>query len=258
MKVLLTNTSLFVEQASKEVHELISETLKVRDPGAFFNPSYNKKWWDGYKKFYDKRSNRCDSGFLEQIIDLCQENDIELELEDGRRPVKKGKLLTTSEWHEALIASGIKAHPVVSKLQRKSAYRGLNQYIADGIPWPRGVFNIATGGGKTSLMALLARAVDKPTLIMLDRVDLMYQTKKALEEVLGEEIGMIGDMLREPKRVTILMTQTASKLVQDDEWVSDFLKKQKMIILDEAHHLKSGSRSSKNNTAYYDVIRRNM
>lgn len=254
MRAILTNNYLYVQEATPEEEDLVSNALKVKVPGAVFTQSFKKKHWDGTKKFYDKRTKKCEAGFLERLYELAEEKDFLLEVEDGRRELKSKKVMSYKKWHAFLDSIGIKANAYQCKVQVRAARAGLHTYIKDSIPWYRGIFEIATGGGKTSLAGLILKTLNKKRAIfMLARIDLMYQTKEVLEAILQEPVGIVGDTERDYRRVTMVMAQTAGRLIKeevdkkgkvikeaDPEFI-DHLKKTKVLILDEAHHLQEGS-----------------
>jgi len=95
-----------------------------------------------------------------------------------------------------------------------------------------GIFEIATGGGKTLIASELIRMVDTNTLWIIDRKELLYQTKDVLEKLFGFEIGLIGDSVNKPLGITIATVQTLS---QDIPRFKSFLNKVNFIVVDEFH-----------------------
>lgn len=57
----------------------------------------------------------------------------------------------------------------------------------------RGVAQIGTGGGKSKIMALTCALLNCPTVVLTQKVDLLYQLKKSFEEALHIPIGIFGD-----------------------------------------------------------------
>lgn len=253
MQILLSNTKLYIEGANRDILQYFSNNMRYRDPNAWFSPAYRNGFWDGYRKFFDLRSSSCDAGFLPQVIHLADKIHLTYVIIDTRPYIKRRAIPSWSEWHNYLESHlDIDPHPFVSKVQVNAVKKALRNYASDGIPWFRGVFSIATGGGKTSLMGLLCKVVKRPTLILLGRLDLLYQTKATLESLLEEQVGIVGDTVRDIQRVTILMSQTASREIKrNEQWFERFLNQQKMILLDEAHHLTSDSSQS-----YNEVLKR--
>jgi superfamily II DNA or RNA helicase len=121
------------------------------------------------------------------------------------------------------------------KLMGKSVE--LRDYQADSVnralAHDMGVLYIATGGGKTHCAASLIAQRSVSTLFLVHTKDLLYQTKKRFEDLLGVTIGVIGDGVDEPGDITVATIQTLYNNVQ----AGLPLPKVDMIIQDEAHHV---------------------
>ena len=247
--MILTNNHLYTQEATPEETELVSQSLMVSVPGAYFTKAYKNKFWDGKKKFYDKRTKKCGSGFLEMLFDLAEEKDFLLRVEDGRKEIRVPKVMSAKRWRAHLKSVGFEVNNYQSAMQVKAARHGLHSYIKGAIHWPRGIFEITTGGGKTSLAGLILQTLKKKkALFMVARLGLLYQTKDVLERILQEPVGIIGDTERRYERVTLVMAQTAGKLIKEgDAEFESFVKSVKIAILDEAHHLQD-------NSNYQDVL----
>jgi superfamily II DNA or RNA helicase len=107
----------------------------------------------------------------------------------------------------------------------------------------RAAQEIATGGGKTLIMAAAIAEVQKPTMVLTNSTVLMYQTARAIGEAIGTKVGMIGDSVFEPRWVTVAMVQSlegacdkyGSCAYKDDK--IDLIKKTKFLIVDECHRI---------------------
>lgn len=105
-----------------------------------------------------------------------------------------------------------------------------------------GYLEIATSGGKTLVTAELIRLLDTPTLWIIDRKELLYQTKEEFEAVLGIECGIIGDGELNIKDITLATIQTLNKKCLDkDEEIKKYLNSVNFVIVDEGHHAASSS-----------------
>jgi len=96
-----------------------------------------------------------------------------------------------------------------------------------------GVLYVATGGGKTHMAASMIEQRAVSTLFLVHTKDLLYQTKKRFEDLLGTTIGLIGDGVNEAGDITVATIQTLYNNVQG----GIPLPKVDMIIQDEAHHV---------------------
>lgn len=96
-----------------------------------------------------------------------------------------------------------------------------------------GIIKMPTGSGKTFLATEIIKVYSAKTLWICDRKELLIQTKNALEEVLGEKIGIISDGTADlSKQITIATIQSLkSKL----EYLRPFLYNINFAIVDEYH-----------------------
>lgn len=127
----------------------------------------------------------------------------------------------------------------------------------------------------TAIAAIAIARIKRPTLFITTRGVLLYQMKDALEksfkyralngepDMAGVQIGVIGDGIWSPKKVTVAMVQTlAAKLKDPDpfstpaeqrrqlaiqERVKKLLSRFEMVILEEAHEASGES--------YYGIMK---
>jgi len=101
-----------------------------------------------------------------------------------------------------------------------------------------GVLRLGTGAGKTEISIECIRRLGCKTLFVTDKIELLKQTKKRIEDVLGIEVGQIGQGIKDTKSVSVCTIQTISK---DIKQYSEYLSKVKFVILDECHHIPAKS-----------------
>jgi len=115
------------------------------------------------------------------------------------------------------------------------------------IPRGGGIVLAATSSGKTGIAARLFSKVTCPCLFVVDQLDLLYQQKEELEGWLHEEVGVVGDSIFDPKRVTVATIQTLSLHAKRKGFIKWFQTIDIMIV-DELHEAMA-----KRN---FDVLRR--
>jgi len=126
---------------------------------------------------------------------------------------------------------------------RKYQEEAIGSFVHSG---GMGYIELGTGGGKTLLTAELIRQLDTKTLWIIDRKELLYQTKDVFESVLGVECGLIGDGEFDLKDVTLATIQTLSKRINEKDYLRynqlrKFLNEINFVIVDEAHHAAAQS-----------------
>jgi len=110
--------------------------------------------------------------------------------------------------------------------------------ILGSIPNGGGLVLSATGTGKTKIAAQLSTWIDGGLLFVVDQVDLMYQSKKEIEDwfkIFGvkQKVGIVGAGEFDPQKVTVATVQTLSKCKRPE--YKKWTKTVKLIIIDEIH-----------------------
>lgn len=107
----------------------------------------------------------------------------------------------------------------------------------------RGIIQMPTGAGKSLVVAGIVASVPCRWLILVPQSDLLEQFAQHLRTRLGEEPGICGDGIWEPRRVTVATFQTLQRRLtkNKDKTAWDLVKNAEGIICDEAHQVASGS-----------------
>ena len=142
-------------------------------------------------------------------------------------------------------------------LNSKMTFRDYqNDAIRAAITERNGMIRMATGGGKTAVMAGIIAELERKTVVLVHRVDLMKQTLDVLRGLLAypEIVGQVGAGVYEPNLITVCTVQTICYALglrmdideSDDEdlkgsrlheaEIRQMLDEAKVVILDEAHH----------------------
>ncbi len=129
------------------------------------------------------------------------------------------------------------------------------------------ILEMGTGSGKTEVSIEIIRQLKSKTLFIVDKVELLKQTKKRIEDSLGIEVGQFGAGVKELKNVTVATIQTLMKLLspmtrlrqagitfRDDGYAEKkdifnreylqlvaYLRTIRLAIFDECHHVSSKS-----------------
>ncbi len=111
----------------------------------------------------------------------------------------------------------------------------------------RGRIKQPTGAGKTVLFGVIAKLIDKPTLVLVPRQNLLSSTKEEFVDMVGipaETIGLVGAGLCEVgKKITIATYQSHQSLIKRNPSYRAHVRKCELIVCDEAHR-SLGERTS--------------
>lgn len=110
-----------------------------------------------------------------------------------------------------------------------------------------GVVKAPTGAGKTIIMAGLVASVPCRWVIAAPQIDLLQQTAEKIKRFTGEDCGIVGDGVWDPRRVTVATLQTLSQRAQDPA-CRRLLAEVGGLVVDECHVLGASS--------FYKVVMR--
>jgi superfamily II DNA or RNA helicase len=112
--------------------------------------------------------------------------------------------------------------------------------VKEVLQYDMGVLCGATGSGKTHMAAAIIANKKVRTLFLTHTKDLLYQSKKKLEELLGIKIGIIGGGDHDLKPITVATIQTMYRSIEAGNF-DDIKNSFDMIIQDETHHIPAST-----------------
>ena len=190
---------------------------QVRKCDSYDYCQYRKRLWDG--RVYLLNKNVFPTGLLSKVEKFCKDKKIKYEIEDNR-VFKKGTPYKLSDDFKA--------------------WEHQNTALKVCLEKKNGILSIATSGGKTNIAAMIIADLGLPTIFLTHLTGLLYQSQKRLESLLGCEVGIVGDSVFDPRKITVASIQTIDRHVtngKDLSWLNDY----KVMICDEVHHLSSTS-----------------
>ena len=101
-----------------------------------------------------------------------------------------------------------------------------------------GILEVGTGGGKTEIAIETIRRLGVKTLFVVDKIELLKQTKERMEKALGIKVGQIGRGVYDIQQVTVATIQTLTKNIKE---YADYLKSVRYAIFDETHKVAAKS-----------------
>jgi superfamily II DNA or RNA helicase len=103
-----------------------------------------------------------------------------------------------------------------------------------------GLIVLPPGAGKTEIAIEITARLGLSTLFIVPTQEIFYQAYTRFKEALGVEIGLVGDEIFQPKRISIALWQTIwSGIKQRKKEVLDLLRQFDVVFFDEAHHVSA-------------------
>ncbi len=259
IKLHLDNVTTTIDPSLKGgVYKAFKKELGYRPADYLWRQSPNPNW-DGfiscvcYNRQYCKCAVKHDSmhfptGLISKAIQFFKDNSVTYEIFDSRDDKIKDSV------------GELELHPNPDI----PLYDYQEPVVAKALESQRGIIKIATGGGKSAVIAnIVAKLSVSPTIIYVTSIDLLRQMHEELEKfVLDKEnnhikAGMVGGGYKDIKDITVVTYQTAiraldAKFIKSDDEdlekdetdisdIKDKLKetiiKAKLIIFDECQHV---------------------
>lgn len=186
----------------------LKKQLSFRPENYQFNPNFNRfirdkngnkvrRFWDGYTpQFWSgKKRTYFPTGLMSIALDFLKERNVPYLIENHRQKPDPSFL---TQWNKDIII-----RPYQDSV--------INIAYSSG----RGILQVPTGGGKTVIAAHLIHKLQvSPFMFFVTSVDLLQQTKEALEEFLlmngsSLKIGQIGGGIIDIQDVNVCTVQTA-------------------------------------------------
>lgn len=217
MLLEINNRRTHVDWESKKERRWLDDVLSIDVPNAEYVPAFKNGLWDGKKRLLDGRTSTFPTGLLSFVLEQNQgrTKPFHVEVSDRRTYPYDPHLsleLSTTEWREYLEEQGFTPDKRKCQYQAQAVTRIMQKTLKGypEIPWMRGVVQLPTGSGKTILGAGLLHALERPmnTLFLCNRLDLLVQSREALQKVLNQPIGMLGQGKRELYSITCATVQT--------------------------------------------------
>lgn len=225
-----------VECTDAHALELLDEACSYDVDGAQYSEHVQSGHWDGRKHLFSKRTGLAASGLLQRMRTVLDTAEIAYTIKDNRvKPTFGASIL----------------------LKGKVPYPWQNDIFSTCLTNGRGLVRVATGGGKGMMTTYLVGHMNLPTVVMVNKLDILLQLKDWFETGLGIKVGHIGGGIVEPGHITLMMAQTAAnaykikhpELDEDDttnltaataELIRKTVLSAEVLHADEAHGLVSG------------------
>lgn len=192
-----------------EYPEELSTVFSYRKPGYYFAPAYRDRVWDGRTRMIRRR--KIQTGAFIAYRKEAIAKGIDLQIVDSRvRPEFRKGVTSDREYQTDCVDAMIKASRT------------------------GGIILNATGSGKTFIAGMYFSKLIGTGCFIVDELTLLDQARKELSKVLGEEVGMVGDRIFEPRRITVATIQTMH-LHRERTQFKKWSRKIDVILIDELH-----------------------
>lgn len=228
LKLILGNVNSKI--VGKYPFDLVNELTSFYIPGAHFSPKYKDGLWDGRRKFLNRYTGVFPTGLAGDLLKGLREAGEKVIVEDYREKPRLGKVIKIDQEFE----------------DRDYQVEAIEKALYSS----RGVFNIATNGGKTYIASKIISQTNVNTLFLVHRRELFEQTVAELEGILGITVGQLGNGKNIPGKITVAMIPTITRNIKKHK---KLLNRTQMIFADECHHMGSQSwyKVFENCNAYY-------
>lgn len=194
-------------------------------------PKFKSGAWDGYISLYQQRGGTFPGGLMVRAAARLQELGVNVDIEDRSQPPLA----------EPKLAGGQLTNIDFRPYQKDACDRA--------VAAKRGVFDAATGTGKTEIMAEMIRRLECRSLIIVASRDLVWQTIRRFQGTEREAArlsfpnaaqdalyGIVGDDVESPGLITVALYQTLVRRLEEEpeetrEWLASF----DALHLDECH-----------------------
>ena len=193
--------------------------------------SYYEKTQSGYGKMrseirsvYDRRKKYFQLGLLKEVVSHLRKKGVGYSISDCRNL------------------------PRIDPSGRSYDLPGVNLYdfqvgaIEAFLERKRGVIQLPTGAGKTLVAKGITKYLNVPTLFLTHRLNLVTQTARRFQNRLPEykgQFGIITGKENSPNFITFATVQTLHSELKRNPGVRKLLEKFELLIVDEAHRIKS-------------------
>lgn len=226
---------------SLPIIDTISLQLSFMVPGAQYTFPFRSGRWDGRERLLTKQL-KFPSGLVSRVQEILRSCGLESEVEDR---------------------ISYPPAPLEVPLLKPLLYPFQEEVIINALAKKRGTVRIATGGGKSVLIAYMCAMLNIQTMVYVVSLDLLSQLHRTIERTLGVPIGIVGGGKCEIRQITVCSVWTAGlacgekiELADENEdlardlWEPESQQREKikvavrsarMVILDESQFAAAAS-----------------
>lgn len=210
--------------------KLVKRATSFYMDGFMFAPAFKNKKWDGRKHLFNLRRKTMPAGLVSIVVEKL------------RKYSKAAKILIVDKREESVPCIGNKGFDLCGIDFGTGKYDYQLEAAKKMVAARRGILKVATNGGKTEIAIAVTKHLAVPTLFLVERLELLHQTRERFAERLGiplDSIGIIGDkQFKIGEWITIATPESLIGRINRDEtdpgWVD--VKLWELVFADECHH----------------------
>lgn len=220
--------------------DTISRALSYTQSNSRYSFAFKSGHWDGRVRLLN-RHLQFPAGLVEEVARVLAGFGITPSIVDKREGVLPSPI------------SGWLGHPLRDYQQRA---------VERALDIGRGTMKMATGAGKTTVIAALCGAYNTNTVVYVVSLDLLTQVKETIEFCLGVPVGLVGGGNCDIKKITVCSVWSAAAAyntkdegdseedVAEDKWkpsddqkknIRDMVEGARVVILDESQFAAAAS-----------------
>ena len=215
-------------QRDIETYKQVRKNLCVKAPGADYIQAHKdykyskgKRGWDGLVSALHAEGV-FPTGLLPEVVSILKNSNEQVSFVDKRiAPIVN------------INSTSINLRDYQQETIKKSL---TNKF--ENLWWPRGVLELATGAGKTEVAIAIYQMVTIPTLFIVHRKTLGWQTVERFKQHTGKDVGFFLDAKKElnPSGVTVATIQSIASSIHKKD-VQNLLSSTQQVFFDEAHQI---------------------
>ena len=226
--LVINATKIFVDVEDNRFYKILDTKYSYLDENRFFSTLYKRKLWDGkYHLFKNKTLN---FGFYNDLLaiikDYCEYYK------------KKYKIIITDRRNLTVVDkkfdTKFKDTPFELRYYQKEAKAAAKDKKV-------GILDCCTATGKSIIAAGLIRDENRMTMLIVNRIELVEQTKAMFENYLGVEVGTIYEGKANYKQINVAGIQSLLAILKRNDETSEklklFLYNTTLTIWDEAQNV---------------------
>lgn len=218
--------------------KILESGLKVDVPGARYTYLFKSKQWDGKARLWEEIGTVSQpigltirAGLLPRLIEMLNKRGVQWQRGSDFRDLPRDVRLVGTQ--------------VKLRDYQFEAVEAAFSNVTSSFGWsPRGVIEVATGGGKTEIAVAIYEMNPVPTFFLVHRKDLLIQAKERFESY-GHDVGIIGGGEFKPVNgINIATMQTLMEIFKKPGTtragvLAALMNDCKQVFFDECHLMAS-------------------